>query len=292
MTHELAESLAKTLGLASIPALTSVAGGDTATAWRARLDGRDCFIKTEPRARHDGFAAEADGLEHLRAAPVVVPKVIALGTSDTAHWLALEWLELQPLENATSAELGRRLAAMHELSGACYGWHRNNRLGRSTQINEQSSSWPDFFANQRLGFMRAQLPAAYDGQFKAELDDVIAAVPEWLSGHEPTPSLLHGDLWMGNAAACHQDGSPSAALYDPACYYGDREADLAMTRLFGGFSPSFYQAYEDTWPLPDGHRLRATLYNLYHVLNHAILFGGGYRAQASAMMHDLRDGFR
>jgi fructosamine-3-kinase len=152
-------------------------------------------------------------------------------------------------------------------------------------VNTPSASWTEFFRERRL---RYQLELAarngYGGRLQELGAELLAHIEPLLADHTPAPSLLHGDLWGGNAAV-DSEGAP--VIFDPAVYYGDREADLAMTRLFGGFSAAFYSAYESAWPLPKGARARVDLYNLYHVLNHVNLFGGGYEAQAESMMERL-----
>ncbi|MGZ8947750.1 MAG: fructosamine kinase family protein, partial [Methylococcaceae bacterium] len=163
-----------------------------------------------------------------------------------------------------------------------FGWHRDNTIGSTLQINNQSNDWLTFWREQRLGF---QLKLAgnngYGGSLQANGECLCSDMAILFNDYMPQPSLLHGDLWAGNAAV---DKLGSPVIFDPACYYGDREADLAMTELFGGFSRDFYAAYQAVWPLDDGYDVRKTLYNLYHILNHLHLFGGGYLRQAESMM--------
>jgi protein-ribulosamine 3-kinase len=185
--------------------------------------------------------------------------------------------------------MGRALAAMHRATGrqagAQFGWRRDNFIGSTAQCNRGRDDWPGFWRDARL---LPQLALAARNGLGSRLIDtgerLATVLPRLLSGHAPQPSLLHGDLWRGNASFL-ADGSP--ALFDPAVYFGDREADLAMTELFGGFPPGFYAAYTEAWPLDAGYPLRRDLYNLYHVLNHANLFGGGYAAQSQALMERL-----
>jgi len=228
------------------------------------------FVKrAAPQAR---LAAEADGLAALRVTETVrVPGTIALD-HDT---LALEWLELRPLDGRSGAALGAALAALHRApAGARFGWHADNYIGATPQENAWCASWPAFFRERRL---RPQLELAgrqgYRGALQRDGERLLARVDALLARHAPAPSLLHGDLWGGNAGAL-PDGTP--VVFDPAVYVGDREADLAMTELFGGFPESFHAAYRATWPLPEGYALRRELYNLYHLLNHLNLFGTGY----------------
>jgi fructosamine-3-kinase len=244
------------------------------------------FVKVGPPAAQAAFAAEAEGLRELELARAVrVPRVLATGIADMAAFLALEWIEAQPGSDAAERQLGERLAALHMVTAPRFGWRRDNTIGRTPQANELSADWVEFWRERRL---RPQLTLAAERGFARLLSErgerLLAAVPALLEGHMPRPSLLHGDLWGGNWLATTA-GEP--VLFDPAVYYGDRETDLAMTRLFGGFGAAFYRAYEAAAPLPPGAPLRAELYNLYHVLNHANLFGGGYARQAQAIMERL-----
>jgi fructosamine-3-kinase len=182
------------------------------------------------------------------------------------------------------AALGEQLALQHRHQAAEYGWSRDNTIGSTPQLNGWSQDWLTFFRERRL---RCQLQlAASKGAAVLLLrgEMLLERLDGLFDGYRPVPSLLHGDLWGGNWAV-DERGQP--VIFDPATYYGDREADLAMTRLFGGFGIDFYRAYEANWPLHPGVRRRTVLYNLYHVLNHFNLFGGGYLAQAMSMMDSL-----
>lgn len=174
---------------------------------------------------------------------------------------------------------------LHRVCARAFGWSRTNTIGPTPQCNAWMPDWAEFFVQQRLA---PQLALAKRRGEDRELIDAGQAlcdqVPVLFSSYRPVPSLLHGDLWGGNWGV---DRSQRPIVFDPAVYYGDRETDLAMTRLFGGFGPAFYTAYQAAWPLDPAAGTRRTLYNLYHVLNHAHLFGGGYAAQALAMMRTL-----
>ena len=253
----------------------------------AVLDGRTSryFLKYNEPARLDMFAAEAEGLEALGAARAVrVPKPICWGTAGGVAFLVLEHLDLAPADARTQALLGERLAALHGVTRPQHGWHRDNTIGTTPQHNAQTPNWAEFFREQRL---RPQLQLASEHgywELTRAGEKLLVHVDALLAGHAPAASLLHGDLWGGNAAATAA-GEP--VIFDPAVYFGDREADIAMTELFGGFANTFYEAYRAAWPLPPGYRTRRTLYNLYHVLNHANLFGGGYADQARRMIDAL-----
>jgi fructosamine-3-kinase len=197
--------------------------------------------------------------------------------------LILEWLELERVRTRDSASLGRALAALHEHLGPRFGWHRDNWLGKTRQTNAWCDDWLTFLAEQRIG---SQLRLAHDNGFTQLAREgalLLQRLQSLLADHAPAPSLLHGDLWSGNAAI--SQGQP--VVFDPACYYGDRESDLAMTRLFGGFDDAFYAAYEEAAPLPAGHQPRCLIYQLYHLLNHLNLFGGGYLSQCRAVIARL-----
>jgi fructosamine-3-kinase len=233
---------------------------------RAKHDDRPCFRKANEARFADAFAAEAQGLAALRAAGVRAPEPLAFGVQAGEAYLLVEYLELR--KDGDWQALGRMLAAQHRRHGTRFGWARDNFIGATPQQNGWLADWPTFFTERRLA---PQLRLALENGFRLEPGNVV----ELLAQHRPQPSLLHGDLWSGNAGFL-ADGSP--VLFDPAVYYGDREADLAMTELFGGFPKAFYAAYEAAYPLEPGYALRKHLYNLYHLLNHLLHFGEGYAA--------------
>ena len=227
------------------------------------------FRKTA--AALDVFTAEVDGLLALKNAGVTVPAPLSHGISGGTAFLHLEFLELK--KDGDWAALARMLAGMHRASGPRYGWHRDNYIGAAPQQNGWCDDWGEFWRERRL---RPQFERA---GIRPEFFD------ELLQTHQPQRSLLHGDLWSGNAGFTAQ----GPVVYDPAVYYGDREADLAMTELFGGFPREFYAAYDAAYPLAEGYQTRKHLYNLYHLLNHLNLFGAGYRRQVEASLGLLRD---
>ncbi len=233
---------------------------------RAQIDGVQRFVKTGTAARADAFAAEADGLQALRQAGLRVPEVVSHGVDGDEAFIVLEYLELQ--SKGDFAALGRMLAAAHRHTGPRFGWHRDNYIGSTPQQNGWCDDWGEFWWQRRL---RPQLDLARKNGFDVDAKSSVRL----LQGHRPQPSLLHGDLWRGNAG--FSAGAP--VVFDPAVYYGDRESDLAMTELFGGFPREFYGAYNDILPLPREYEIRKHLYNLYHLLNHLNLFGGGYLGQ-------------
>ena len=252
-----------------------VRGGCIHRCYRATQGARPVFIKLNDARFAAAFAAEADGLCALRAAGCRAPEPIAHGIAADHAYLLLEWLELRP--SGDFAAMGAMLSGMHRAQGAGYGWHGDNHIGSTPQANGACASWAEFWRQRRL---EPQLALASRNGHRLD------APPVWrlLEGHEPEASLLHGDLWRGNAGFL-ADGAP--VLFDPVVYYGDREADLAMTELFGGFPAEFYEAYNEAWPLASSYQQRKHLYNLYHLLNHLNLFGGGYLAQVRATLRLL-----
>lgn len=244
------------------------------------------FVKTGGVEDLPRFAAEANGLAALRATKAVrVPQVYSCGITDGRAQLEIEFLDLRSLDRASGALLGRQLAEMHRHVGERFGFAEDNFIGDSPQANTWRDQWPRFFAELRL---RPQLQSARGKGMDRKLFEQGESLAERLAAffvdYHPQPSLLHGDLWGGNASAL-PDGTP--VIFDPAVYYGDREADIAMSELFGGFPESFYAGYRAAWPLDSGYETRKTLYNLYHVLNHFNLFGAGYLNQAQRMIGRL-----
>ncbi len=249
------------------------------------------FRKTGPASDLLRFEAEIDGLAALRETGCVrVPEKVGAGmTAEGTAWLELEYLDLASLDRAGGVKLGEQLAELHRLTGsrpdAAYGWPRDNFIGAAPQSNRPHTTWAGFFATERL---RPQLAWAAGNGMERTLREKGERIADNLGAffldYRPQPCLLHGDLWSGNAGQL-PDGTP--VIFDPAVYRGDREADLAMSELFGGFPESFYAAYRLAWPLDPGYETRKTLYNLYHVLNHFNLFGGGYLGQAKRMIEKL-----
>lgn len=246
---------------------------------------RRYFAKTNETDAARLFAAEAEGLEALRGAgAVAVPRVVARGEDDDRAWLVLEWLDLVALDAKSGARLGTALAAQHRLPQKRFGWGRDNFIGASPQVNGWSDEWVAFWRDKRL---HAQLRLAAHNRLPSRMIDrgerLAADLGAFFATYTPAKSLLHGDLWGGNAAAT----ANGPVLFDPAVYVGDREADIAMTELFGGFPREFLAAYRAAWTLDDGYPVRRELYNAYHVLNHANLFAGGYVRQAEQAIERL-----
>ncbi len=262
-----------------------VSGGDISAAWRLHTDNGDLFLKTGPPSAGSMFDAEAAGLTEIAATGAIkVPTVIASGVAETGVFLALEWLDLVAANEATERRCGEQLAELHHATSERFGWHRDNTIGLTPQPNPWSDDWLEFYREHRLGY---QLRLAAENGFAGDLQErgsrLLKRMPIYFEKAAPPASLLHGDLWGGNWGC--SNGQP--VIFDPAVYYGDRETDLAMTRLFGGFGTNFYAAYESSWPLEDGHAERQILYQLYHVLNHLNLFGSGYLGKALGLIDEL-----
>lgn len=262
-----------------------VGGGDISAAWHVRSANDGVFLKTGRAASFNMFLAEAEGLRELESAAAVrVPRVLGCVSSGTESILALEWLNFEPPGADTEHMLGEQLAGQHRVTADEFGWRQDNTIGSTLQRNAWSDDWLDFFAEHRLGFqLHLAEKNGFTGLLQTEGTRLLSGMGQYFDGYWPEASLLHGDLWGGNWAAV--DGEP--VIFDPAVYYGDREADIAMTKLFGGFGDEFYWAYEEAWPLAGGAEYRILLYQLYHVLNHLNIFGSSYRNRALGIMRSL-----
>ncbi|MBL7979718.1 MAG: fructosamine kinase family protein [Bacteroidetes Order II. Incertae sedis bacterium] len=266
-----------------ILAFSSLSGGDTAETWHIHTAHSTYFAKTGLTDISNTFVCEADGLSVLRGAKsgLVIPEIRALGSG----FLVFEWLESISPTSADHAALGRGLAQLHQTANPQetlgYGYPAQNFIGRTPQHNEWHSSWPSFFTEHRLHAMAERCRRAnhWSANWDGAINALCNALPQILPAR-PVASLLHGDLWHGNVYFT-QNGP---ALIDPAVYYGHRETDLAMTSLFGGFSPVFYAAYHEIWPLETGYTERRDIYNLYHVLNHLLLFGSSYAGSVATIL--------
>lgn len=258
----------------------TIGGGDINQAWRISTDDNDYFLKLNSARLIAMFGTEAYSLQVIsKSGCIACPKVLLYGAHKDHAFLLMEYLELSSSGN--EAELGRQLAQMHRKNGANFGWPINNFIGKTPQSNKSSNSWCEFWLQNRLV---PQLMKTTENGFLKKLitvaDDVMAATEAILATHTPPASLLHGDLWSGNKAWL-ANGEP--VIFDPASYYGDRETDLAMTELFGGFGADFYSGYNEVWSIEAGYQQRKDVYNLYHMLNHLNLFGSGYLPSCLAL---------
>jgi fructosamine-3-kinase len=263
-----------------------VGGGDISSAARASLaDGQEVLVKWNAGVLPGLFTAERRGVELLRSSETLrVPAVMAHSEAvdGCPGYIVLEWLGRGSSCPAVAEALGRGLAAMHRVTADTFGLDHDNFIGANPQPNQPTEDWITFFKEQRLGFqMRLARKNGYLHSPRAgRLEKLLARLGDWLPP-DPPSSLLHGDLWGGNWLVT-ASGEP--ALIDPAVYYGHREAELAFTELFGGFTPAFYRAYNQAWPLDSGYEERQDLYNLYHLLNHLNLFGEGYGGRVDSIL--------
>ena len=288
-TATLRQALQTALGCSLEPAPSAhVAGGSIAECVRWSGDDGDLFVKLAPAERRQAFEAEAAGLARTRRRRCdrASQRCSGTGTAGATAWLALRWMDFATSGRRSEALLGEQLASLHRVGAARFGWHRDNTIGATPQRNAMGRRLGHASSSGHRLTMQLDLAETSGASVRLldrgrRLCEIAGAL---FSSYGPVPSLLHGDLWGGNWAT---DVSGDPVVFDPAVYFGDREADLAMTRLFGGFGPAFYAAYQSAWPLDPAAGTRRTFYNLYHVLNHFNLFGGGYAAQAEAMIERL-----
>ncbi len=266
--------------------IQTVSGGCINTAYTIQGNNKRYFIKLNHARFIHMFEAESSGLaEILQTNTIKVPQPILSGIINEYAFLVLEHIDLTPTNQHSDIQLGQQLAALHKKPQPFFGWHLDNTIGLTTQINKSKEHWPSFWQTNRLN---VQLTLAKNNGANSKLietgEELSNALPLFFTSYSPAPSLLHGDLWSGNTSMTKQG---LAIIYDPACYYGDRETDIAMTELFGGFSPHFYAAYNEYYPLDSAYPTRKILYNLYHILNHFNLFGTSYQQQAQNMIDSL-----
>ena len=301
--RELAAAISRSSGLSfTVLETQAIHGGDISKAFILSDRTRTFFVKAQPAPRPPAgrasggvplagaatriawFEAEAAGLAELAAANAVrVPQVLCHGIAAGQAYLVLEYLPLQ--SHGDAAQLGRQLAQQHRVSAAQFGSARDNWIGATPQPNAWMAGWVEFWRERRLGVqLKLAAQNGYGGTLQRDGETLMSRLDDFFTGYRLQPSLLHGDLWGGNLGFL-AEGSP--VIFDPAVYFGDREADLAMSELFGGFAQDFYASYREAWPLDAGYPVRRTLYNLYHILNHANMFGGGYIAQAQRMLSQL-----
>lgn len=274
---------------AEVVGTASVSGGCISNAARVELAGREpAFLKWGVTREHSPalFAEEARSLALIAETETLrVPRVLDQHSAEGYAWLLLEWLEPGGRSARSQALLGERLAALHRSSAEQFGWPADNFIGSLPQSNRAHDSWPEFWREERLLPQLQRAGARLTNVDRRRLEQLADRTDEILGdvATEP-PSLLHGDLWSGNLHIM-ADGTP--AVIDPASYYGHREVDLAMSRLFGGFSDEFYRAYQRAWPSVAGLDKRMAMYQLYYLLVHVNLFGGGYTSQTMSVAAQL-----
>lgn len=248
-------------------------------------DGIEQYVvKTNSRDFLVQYLAEEHSLSSLHHThKITVPKVILTGQTKSHAFIVLQYLPTTPLRaEQTSYQLGQQLAELHQWGEQKqYGYDDDNFIGATPQPNTWTNKWHQFFAEQRIGWQLQLLKER--GIELVDIDQFVALIKQRLANHHPKPALLHGDLWQGNVG----ETETGAVCYDPACYWGDRECDIAMTELFGGFPQSFYAGYQSIWPLHQHYEQRRPIYHLYHVMNHCYLFGGEYLVQAQALIDEI-----
>ena len=261
----------------------SVAGGCINRSYRLETNRGCFFVKTNSAKSLDLFKAETKGLEAIRNSKSVrCPHFLYYGIVKGNSVLVLEYISMKKGNDYGMQLLGQQLALMHQTTQDYFGLAIDNHIGETPQPNTPDNNWVTFFKKHRLShqFNLCQRKGlAIQGTQK-----LIENLEYFFADYTPAPSLLHGDLWGGNIGF-DSDGSP--VIFDPACYFGDREADLAFTEMFGGFTRAFYESYSKDYPLDSGYVVRKRIYNLYHELNHYYLFGGGYGIQAQETIHFL-----
>ncbi|CAN5370425.1 fructosamine kinase family protein [soil metagenome] len=261
----------------------SVSGGCINRCFKLETSSGNFFLKCNDAGRYPRmFEAEAQGLELLHHAnSIPVPKVIACSEINDVSYLLMEWIESGKHIKNFWSDFGNKLAGLHRKTADSFGLDLDNYIGSLGQSNRQHNNWADFFIHER---MEPQLKLAVakgiiDNGFIKRFNILFLRLDKLLS--QEKPALLHGDLWNGNYVV---NPRGEATLIDPAVYYGHREMDLAMTKLFGGFDPEFYEAYNDSFPLEKGFESRIDIHNLYPLIVHVNLFGGGYADQVMAVL--------
>ena len=281
ISQKLAEHLQQPLSGAVSTPLT---GGDINRAFRLDCSAYRFFVKLNHAACEPMFVAEREGLQAIRSSQAIrVPEAYLTGIDGEFAYLVLEYIDLDGPSNQD--RLAVSLAAMHGCQQARFGFHCDNTIGSTPQVNRLTVDWVGFWREHRLGY---QLELARQNGATARLIDRGSRLAENLSHffttYQPQASLLHGDLWSGN---CGSDRCGNPVIYDPACYYGDHEVDLAMMELFGRPGERFFAQYRECFPIDEGYVERRDLYNLYHLLNHSNLFGGAYADQSQQVIDRL-----
>jgi len=266
----------------------AIAGGSINNSYKISGKGQNYFVKTNSARFVGMFAAENKGLMAIvKSNSILAPKPICHGELDGTSYLVMDYLELGSMPETSIDQLGEQLAAMHHHSQVLFGWDIDNTIGSTPQINTACDSWLEFYREHRLRYqidlVSNNISLGCNGQLIDKTHELLDYLDQLLC-HKPQASLLHGDLWSGNYGVCN-NGAP--VIFDPAIYYGDRETDIAMTELFGGFAPRFYDAYWHHYAKTAEYPVRKTLYNLYHILNHLNLFGDNYYSQADDMVSAL-----
>ena len=268
------------------------AGGDTHRSYHVKSNGLingqpSVFVKVNDESQSSVLKSEFESLELFQNNKTSsYPKPLLFNCDTNNCYLVMSFHNLHSLNKHSSAELGKLLAKQHQITSQKFGLDQDNYIGLTLQTNTQSKIWIDFYREQRIGFqLELAIKNGLDSELVKRIVKIQNSLDKYFVGYEPVPSLLHGDLWSGNAG--FDQVSAKSFLYDPAPYFGDRETDIAMTELFGRFPESFYQAYQQAYPLHQDYEKRKPLYNLYHALNHFNLFGRGYTNMISWLIQQL-----
>ncbi|WP_406733365.1 fructosamine kinase family protein [Vibrio scophthalmi] len=287
MWQAISEQLSETLMFSFvIREKTKLSGGDISESYMISDGEQRYFIKINHREFLAKYESEAENIQCLRnTSTVFAPELVHLGKSKHHAFLILNYLPTKPLDNSeASFTFGQQLAALHQWGEQKeYGFDSDNYLGNTLQPNKWDRKWSRFFAEQRIGWQLQLIKEK--GVLLVDIAEFTQKIQAILAHHHPRPSLLHGDLWSGNVA----NSAAGPICYDPASYWGDRECDIAMTELFGGFKPDFYQGYQSVMPLDQHYAERKPIYNLYHVLNHYNLFGGHYLDEAQQLIDQVNN---
>lgn len=286
MWSAISRLLSEQWGPAEITGRTELPGGDVHPAWHLRYGEHDVFVKCNQRDMLDLFTWEADQLQLLaRSQTVRVPAVYGVGSDRETSFLLLEYIPVRPLDAHGAFQLGQQLARLHQWSEQPqFGLDFDNNITTSLQPNSWLKRWSVFFSEQRIGW-QLQL-ASEKGILYGDIDLIVRCAQKMLESHHPEPSLLHGDLWPANCAG--SDSGPW--IFDPACYWGDRECDLAMLSWHPDIPAQVYDGYQSVWPLPGDFLQRQPIYQLYCLLNRANVFGGHWLAEAQRAVGTLLDG--
>jgi protein-ribulosamine 3-kinase len=261
-----------------------VSGGDINQAFRLLGDGAEYFVKLNSSKYWDMFVQESVGLKALDITQsMLIPKVILHGVFKGQSYLVLEYIKMQ--RQGDIRAFATALADLHLTSHSTFGFDNDNHIGTTPQNNRANNNWGEFFAEQRIGFQLKLLQQKNVSQSLLNKgQQLLKKLPNYLNRHQVKPALVHGDLWQGNYAF-NQAGVP--LIFDPACYYADHEVDLAMLELFGNPGREFFEAYNRVYKIEQGYTERKKIYNLYHILNHANLFGGSYINQSEQIINEL-----
>ncbi|WP_444998232.1 fructosamine kinase family protein [Aliikangiella sp. IMCC44359] len=271
-----------------IKRISAVAGGDICQSFLIETHNKKYFLKLSEHNAKALFKAEAFGLNSIAETAVIrTPKVICEGSFEQYQYLILEYLELR--RNGDVKLLAKALANLHLTTREQFGFQQDNFIGLTPQTNTWETDWVYFFAEHRLKYQLQLLTnKGVPNRLLKSGSELIGLIPHFFDDYCPQASFIHGDLWSGNYAF-DENGFP--VIYDPACYYADHEAELAMMELFGSPGESFFSAYHDIFKIDSGYSRRKPLYNLYHLLNHANIFGGGYINQSLSCIHSLLKSF-